>query len=247
MLGNRSEGNRHMATGDGVQQRAVVLLSGGLDSSTTAAIAHAEGFALSTLAFDYGQRHRRELDAAQAVATALGIADHRVVRFDLRAFGGSALTADIAVPHRRALAEMGHDIPITYVPGRNLIFLSFATAYAEVVGADDIFLGINMPDSSGYPDCRPAFIESFAQTANLATKAGTQDGRELHIHAPLIQMTKAQIIARGLELSVPYALTWSCYEGGDRACGTCDSCLLRLKGFAEAGVTDPIAYERAKA
>ncbi len=235
-----------MAT-DGARRRAVVLLSGGLDSSTSAAIARDEGFDLYTLAFDYGQRHRRELDSAQAVSTALGASAHRVVRFDLRAFGGSALTDDIAVPHSRSLDEMGHDIPITYVPGRNLIFLSFATAYAEVAGADDLFLGVNVLDSSGYPDCRPAFIEAFARTANLATKAGTQDGRQLSIHAPLIEMTKAQIIERGLALGVPYDLTWSCYEGGDRACGTCDSCLLRLKGFAEAGATDPIPYETATA
>lgn len=224
------------------QPKAVVLLSGGLDSTTTAAIARDEGYALYTLAFDYGQRHRRELEASAAVAQALGAVDHRVVRFDLRAFGGSALTSDIAVPHGRALEEMGHDIPITYVPGRNLIFLSFATAYAEVVGADAIFLGINQQDYSGYPDCREEFLDAFIQTANLATKAGTQDGRRLQIHAPLIQMTKAQIIERGLALGVPYELTWSCYEGGERACGTCDSCLLRLKGFAEAGATDPIAY-----
>ncbi len=223
-------------------KKAVVLLSGGLDSSTSAAIARDEGFVLYTLAFDYGQRHRRELHAAEAVSRALGAVEHRVVRFDLRAFGGSALTADIAVPHGRSLADMGRDIPITYVPGRNLIFLSFATAYAEVVEADDIFLGINSLDYSGYPDCRPAFIEAFTQTANLATKAGTQDGRTLHIHAPLINWTKAQIIERGLALGVPYELTWSCYEGGEVACGTCDSCLLRLKGFAEAGATDPIAY-----
>jgi 7-cyano-7-deazaguanine synthase len=241
---NKDKG--YMAT-DGDERRAVVLLSGGLDSATTAAISRAAGFDLYTLAFDYGQRHRRELVAAQAVATALGAVQHRVVSFDLRAFGGSALTDDIAVPHSRSLDEMGHDIPITYVPGRNLIFLSFATAYAEVVGADDIFLGVNVLDSSGYPDCRPAFIDAFARTANLATKAGTQDGRELRIQAPLIQMTKAQIITRGLALGVPYELTWSCYEGGERACGTCDSCLLRLKGFTEAGAIDPIPYEEVMA
>jgi 7-cyano-7-deazaguanine synthase len=225
--------------------KAVVLLSGGLDSTTAAAIAREAGYALYTLAFDYGQRHRRELAASAAVAQALGAVEHRVVRFDLRAFGGSALTSDIAVPHGRALEEMGHDIPITYVPGRNLIFLSFATAYAEVTDANDLFIGINALDFSGYPDCRPEFIEAFTNTANLATKAGTQDGRQLHIHAPLIQMTKAQIVARGLALGVPYELTWSCYEGGERACGTCDSCLLRLKGFAEAGAIDPIAYATA--
>ena len=223
-------------------KRAVVLLSGGLDSSTAAAIARSEGYELLTLAFDYGQRHRRELEAARAVSAALGAADHRVVSFDLRAFGGSALTADIPVPHGCDTAEMSHDIPITYVPGRNLIFLSFATAYAEVMGADDIFLGINVLDSSGYPDCRPEFLVAFSETANLATKAGAQDGRKLHIHAPLIEFTKADIIRRGLALGVPYALTWSCYEGGEHACGTCDSCLLRLKGFAEVGVTDPISY-----
>ncbi len=227
------------------QSKAVILLSGGLDSSTTAAIARSEGYTLYMLAFDYGQRHRRELDAAAAVARALGAVDHRVVRFDLRAFGGSALTDDIPVPHDRALDDMGHDIPVTYVPGRNLIFLSFATAYAEVVGADHIFLGVNFYDYSGYPDCRPAFIDAFAHTANLATKAGTQDGRQLHIHAPLITLTKADIVRRGLALGVPYELTWSCYEGGDAACGTCDSCLLRRKGFAEAGATDPIAYASA--
>ncbi len=226
-------------------RRAVVLLSGGLDSATTAAIALDQGFELATLAFDYGQRHRRELDASAAVSQALGGKDHRVVRFDLRAFGGSALTDAIAVPHGRALAEMGHDIPVTYVPGRNLIFLSFATAYAEVIGADDIFLGINQQDYSGYPDCRQEFLDAFIQTANLATKAGTQDGRRLKIHAPLIQMTKVDIIRKGLQLNVPYAMTWSCYEGGEVACGTCDSCLLRLKGFAEAGMTDPIPYANA--
>jgi 7-cyano-7-deazaguanine synthase len=221
---------------------AVVLLSGGLDSSTAAAIARTEGFELYTLAFDYGQRHRRELESAAAVSAALRAKGHHVMSFDLRAFGGSALTADIAVPHDRSLQEMGQDIPITYVPGRNLIFLSFATAYAEVASADDIFIGVNTLDSSGYPDCREEFLDAFAKTANLATKAGTQDGRHLHIHAPLIQMTKAQIIQHGLELGVPYELTWSCYEGGELACGTCDSCQLRVKGFAEAGAVDPIAY-----
>ncbi len=226
-------------------KRAVVLLSGGMDSATSAAAARAEGFDLYTLAFNYGQRHRRELASAQAVSQALGAKDHRVVTIDLRAFGGSALTDDIDVPHDRTLAEMGHDIPVTYVPGRNLIFLSFATAYAEVVGADDIFIGVNMLDNSGYPDCRQEFLDAFVQTANLATKAGTQDGRHLQIHAPLIALTKGGIVKRGLELGVPFALTWSCYEGDELACGTCDSCQLRLKGFAEAGVTDPIAYANA--
>ena len=225
------------------QPRAVILLSGGLDSATAAAIAREAGYALFTLAFDYGQRHRRELQSAAAMSQALGAVEHRVMAFDLRAFGGSALTADVPVPHGRDLAAMSQEIPITYVPGRNLIFLSFATAYAEIVGANDLFIGVNIYDYSGYPDCRPEFIEAFQSTANLATKAGTQDGRALTIHAPLIQLTKAQIIQRGLDLHVPYALTWSCYEGGAAACGTCDSCLLRLKGFAEAGAVDPIAYQ----
>lgn len=223
-------------------QKAVILLSGGLDSTTTAAIAQTAGYTLYTLAFDYGQRHRRELDAARQVAEHLGAAEHRVMTIDLRAFGGSALTADIPVPHGRELRDMAHAIPVTYVPGRNLIFLSFATAYAEVVGANDVFLGINQQDFSGYPDCRFEFLEAFTAAANLATKAGTEDGRKLAIHAPLIAMTKADIVRRGLELGAPLALTWSCYEGDAQACGTCDSCLLRLKGFAEAGATDPIAY-----
>lgn len=223
--------------------RAVVLLSGGLDSATTAALARQDGYALYTLAFDYGQRHRRELQAAREVAAALGAVEHRVLSFNLRAFGGSALTAAIDVPHDRSPADMGRDIPVTYVPGRNLIFLSFATAYAEVIGADHVFIGINQQDYSGYPDCRIEFLTAFTATANLATKAGTQDGRRLHIHAPLSNLTKGDIVRRGLALGVPYELTWSCYEGGERACGTCDSCLLRRKGFAEAGATDPIAYE----
>ena len=223
-------------------QRAVVLLSGGMDSATSAAIAREAGFALYTLAFDYGQRHRRELESARAVSAAMGAVDHRVITFDLRAFGGSALTDDIAVPHDRSLADMGHDIPITYVPGRNLIFLSFATAYAEVVGADAIYLGINQLDFSGYPDCRQEFLDAFTQTANLATKAGTQDGRQLQIYAPLIADTKGDIVKRALALNVPLELTWSCYEGGAVACGTSDSSVRRRKGFAEAGATDPIPY-----
>jgi 7-cyano-7-deazaguanine synthase len=224
------------------QPRAVVLLSGGMDSATAAAEARAQGFALYALSFDYGQRHRREVQAAQEVGAALGVVDHRIIAVDLRAIGGSALTSDIAVPHGRSLAEMGQDIPVTYVPGRNLIFLSLATAYAEILEANDLFIGVNQLDNSGYPDCRQEFLDSFVLTANLATKAGAQEGRRLQIHAPLIALTKGGIVRRGLELGVPFALTWSCYEGGDVACGTCDSCLLRLKGFAEAGVPDPIAY-----
>lgn len=223
---------------------AVVLLSGGLDSSTALAIAIERGFSPHAISFRYGQRHQRELEAATAIAQHYGVTDHRTADIDLRLFGGSALTSDeLAVPHERSLAEMGHGIPVTYVPGRNLIFLSLATAFAEVIGADDIFLGINALDYSGYPDCRPEFLEAFQTTANLATKAGTEDGRTLRYHAPLIQLTKADIVREGTRLSVPWELTWSCYEGRELACGQCDSCLLRLKGFAEAGLTDPLRYE----
>lgn len=224
-------------------KKAVVLLSGGLDSTTTLAIAHAEGYELHTLAFDYGQRHQREVAAAHAVAQHYHVIQQKTIQIDLRAFGGSALTADIAVPHARSLDEMAHDIPITYVPARNTIFLSFALAYAEVNGANDIFLGINAIDYSGYPDCRPAYLEAYERMANLATRATTQDGRTIQLHAPLLHMSKAEIVRKGTELGVPYALTWSCYEGHERACGMCDSCLLRLNGFAEAGLPDPIAYE----
>ena len=223
---------------------AVVLLSGGLDSSTTLASAVAQGFIAYAISFRYGQRHSRELEAARAIAQHYGVSDHRVVDIDLRLFGGSALTSDdIALPRERSLDEMGHGIPVTYVPGRNLIFLSLATAFAEVIGADDIFLGINHLDYSGYPDCRPEFLEAFQATANLATKAGTEDKRTLRCHAPLIQMSKADIVREGTRLGVPWKLTWSCYEGGEQACGQCDSCLLRLKGFAEAGLSDPLPYE----
>jgi 7-cyano-7-deazaguanine synthase len=222
---------------------AVVLLSGGLDSSTALAIAAEEGFDLYALSFNYGQRHTRELEASRRIAEHFGRREHRIVDIDLRAFGGSALTSDeIAVPLGRSDAEMGQGIPVTYVPARNLIFLSFATAFAEVIGSDDIFLGINYQDSSGYPDCRPEFLESFQQTANLATKAGTEDRRTLRYHAPLLYMTKAAIVREGTRLGVPWELTWSCYEGGEVSCGQCDSCQLRLKGFAESGFTDPLPY-----
>ena len=223
-------------------KKAVVLLSGGLDSSTTLAIAHHDGFELHTLSFDYGQRHQREVDAAAAIARHYGVQQQRTITIDLRAFGGSALTSDIAVPHNRDFESMAQEIPITYVPARNTIFLSFALAYAEVQQANDIFLGINAIDYSGYPDCRPEYLEAYTHMANLATKASTQDGRTFAIHAPLLRMDKAEIIRKGLELDVPYALTWSCYEGGELACGTCDSCLLRLHGFAEFGIPDPIGY-----
>lgn len=225
-------------------RKAVVLLSGGLDSTTVLAIARAKGYELHTLSFDYGQRHQREVEAASAVAHHYGVKLQKTVRIDLRAFGGSALTADIAVPHGRSMEEMARDIPITYVPARNTIFLSFALAYAEVNGADDIFLGINAIDYSGYPDCRPEYLAAYEHMANLATRASLQEGRTFHIHAPLMYMGKAEIIRKGTELGVPYELTWSCYEGGERACGSCDSCLLRLQGFAEAGLQDPITYEK---
>ena len=228
-----------------MNKKAVVLLSGGLDSSTALVIAHHEGFELHTLSFDYGQRHQREVEAAAAIARRYHVRVQKTVTIDLRAFGGSALTADFDVPHARSLEKMSEEIPITYVPARNTIFLSFALAYAEVMGADDLFLGINAIDYSGYPDCRPEYLEAYERMANLATKATTQDGRKFHIHAPLVRMNKAEIIRKGIELGVPYELTWSCYEGGELACGTCDSCLLRLNGFAEAGLRDPIGYLRA--
>lgn len=226
-----------------MSKKAVVLLSGGLDSTTALALAHQQGFELHTLSFDYGQRHQREVDAANAVARHYHVAQQKTAKIDLRIFGGSALTADIPVPHDRDMQAMSHDIPITYVPARNTVFLSFALAYAEVSAADDIFLGINAIDYSGYPDCRPEYLEAFERMANLATKATTQDGRKFHIHAPLMYMDKAEIIRTGTQLGVPYELTWSCYEGDELACGTCDSCLLRLNGFAEAGLKDPIGYK----
>lgn len=226
------------------QQLAVVLLSGGLDSATTLAIARHEGFACHALSFDYGQRHRFELQAAAAVACGLGAIDHRIVRIDLTAgggFGHSALTDDIAVPKDR---RDDGSIPITYVPARNTIFLSFALGYAEVVGAFDLFLGVNAIDYSGYPDCRPAFIEAFERMANLATAVGVEGKGRFHIHAPLIRMTKAQIIRRGLDLGVDYSLTHSCYDPDPAglSCGRCDSCRLRLEGFAAAGSKDPVRY-----
>ncbi len=223
-------------------KKAIVLLSGGLDSTTVLAIAHHEGFELHTLSFDYGQRHQREVDAAKSVARYYKVERQQKVKIDLRAFGRSALTADIAVPHNRSISQMSHDIPITYVPARNTVFLSFALAYAEVMGANDIFIGINAIDYSGYPDCRPAYLEAYEHMANLATKAAIQDEQVFRFRAPLLNMNKAEIIRKGTELGVPYELTWSCYEGGEMACGTCDSCTLRLNGFAEAGREDPIRY-----
>jgi 7-cyano-7-deazaguanine synthase len=222
-------------------KRAVVLLSGGLDSATVLAIARAEGFECHALSFRYGQRHVVELRAAERVAQALGAAEHRVATVDLGWIGGSALTQhDLAVPKDRQ--EMGGDIPITYVPARNALFLCHALAWAEVLGARDLFAGMNALDYSGYPDCRPAFLEAFENMANLGTKAGAE-GAHWHVRAPLIKMSKAEIIRTGVALGVDYALTHSCYDPvGEAACGRCDSCLLRRKGFAEAGVADPTAY-----
>jgi len=223
--------------------RAVVLLSGGLDSSTTLAIARAEGYTCCALSFDYGQRHARELESARRVAQALEAAEHCVLRLDLRAIGGSALTADIAVPKGRSEAALAEGIPVTYVPARNTIFLAYALGWAEVMGAQDIFIGVNALDYSGYPDCRPEFIEAFERLANLATKAGVEGTSRFRVRTPLIALSKAQIVLRAWELGVDFALTWSCYEPGadGRPCGACDSCLLRAKGFAEARLVDPVA------
>jgi 7-cyano-7-deazaguanine synthase len=226
-------------------RRAVVLLSGGLDSATTAAIARQEGFELFALSVDYGQRHRFELAAAERVAHFLGAAKHVTVSVGLDQFGGSALTDAIDVPQNRSDDEMSRGIPITYVPARNTVFLSLALGYAEVVGAADLFIGVNAVDYSGYPDCRPEFIAEFEQLANLATKAGVEQTMKFRVHTPLVSWTKAQIIRRGIELGVDYGLTHSCYSPSEAgiACGRCDACRLRLKGFAEAGLADPIAYQ----
>lgn len=226
-------------------RNAVVLLSGGLDSATVLALARRDGFTPHALSFDYGQRHRFELLAAARVARAIGVASHQTAKIDLRAFGGSALTADIAVPKDRSANDMGHGIPITYVPARNTIFLSFALAFAEVLSASDIFIGVNAVDYSGYPDCRPEFIRAFESLANLATKAGVEGTQKMTIHTPLIEWSKAKIIQTGLALGVDFSLTHSCYDpdATGRACGKCDSCTLRLKGFADAGARDPVAYQ----
>ncbi|MDX2151176.1 MAG: 7-cyano-7-deazaguanine synthase QueC [Bryobacteraceae bacterium] len=221
---------------------AVCLLSGGLDSATVLAIARHEGYACYALSFDYGQRHRRELEAAARVAAALGAEKHLTLAIDLRSFGGSALTADIDVPKDRTPGEMEQGIPVTYVPARNTVFLSLALAWAEVLGAADLFLGVNAIDYSGYPDCRPEFIDAFERMANLATKAGVEGSLRLRIHTPLIRMSKADIIRRGVELGVDYALTHSCYDPtpDGRPCRACDSCILRQKGFEAAGLADPL-------
>jgi 7-cyano-7-deazaguanine synthase len=229
-------------------KKAVVLLSGGLDSSTVLAIARSEGYELYALSFSYGQRHVVELEAAKRVAASIGVKQHRVAQIDLRIFGGSALTDDIDVPKGRAVAEMGHGIPITYVPARNTIFLSFALAWAEVLGSSDVFIGVNALDYSGYPDCRPEFIEAYEKMANLATKAGVEGRQRLKIHTPLLALTKAQIIAKGIELGVNYELTSSCYDpsSSGEPCGQCDSCLLRQKGFRENGLKDPLHYRESR-
>ena len=226
--------------------KAVVLLSGGLDSATTLGIARAEGYECHALSFDYGQRHACELESAKKVAAALGAAQHLTLRLDLRAIGGSALTADIDVPKGRSDEAMSAGIPVTYVPARNTIFLSHALAWAEVLGAEDVFIGVNFLDYSGYPDCRPEFIEAFEKLANLATQAGVEGRSRFRVHTPLIELSKAQIVARAYELDVDLSLTWSCYapEPDGRACGLCDSCLLRKKGFAEARLADPVPSAR---
>jgi 7-cyano-7-deazaguanine synthase len=231
------------------KKSAVVLLSGGLDSATVAAIAASVGYEISALSFFYGQRHSFELEAARQVAKSLGVTRHRVATIDLRIFGGSALTGDIDVPKGRTSSEMEHGIPVTYVPARNTIFLSFALAWAEVLGSSDIFIGVNALDYSGYPDCRPEFIRAFEQMANLATKAGVEGRQKLAIHAPLMHLTKAGIIKKGMELGVDYSLTSSCYDPGidGKPCGQCDSCFLRQKGFSENGIHDPLPYPDAKA
>jgi 7-cyano-7-deazaguanine synthase len=226
-------------------KRAVVLLSGGIDSTTTLAIAVAAGCEAYALSFDYGQRHQIETEAARRVADSLGTKEHRIAKIDLRAFGGSALTGHIDVPKKRSETEIAHTIPVTYVPARNTIFLAYGLAWAEVIPANDIFLGVNAIDYSGYPDCRPEFIEAFETLANLATKAGVE-GRRFHIHTPLIKLSKTEIIRKAVKLGVDLSLTHSCYDPSPEgfACGECDSCLLRLKGFREAGMADPIRYAK---
>ena len=225
-------------------KRAVVALSGGLDSATALAICRQEGFEPYALSFRYGQRHAREIEAARQVARSLGAIEHRIAEIDLRVFGGSALTAEIEVPKQRSETEMGTGVPITYVPARNTIFLSYALAWAEVLGAQDIYIGVNAIDYSGYPDCRPEFICAFENLANVATRAGSEEGARFRIHTPLISLAKAEIIRKGVSLGVDYSLTHSCYDPtpDGLACGQCDSCQLRLKGFREAGLKDPIRY-----
>jgi 7-cyano-7-deazaguanine synthase len=232
-----------------MSRKAVVLLSGGLDSTTVLAVAKDQGFEPYAISFRYGQRHAVELEAARRVAKAAGVERHVVCDIDLRVFGGSALTADVDVPKHESAEELSdEEIPITYVPARNTVFLSFALAYAEVVGSTDIFIGVNALDYSGYPDCRPEYIAAYEQMANLATRAGVE-GNTLKIHTPLINLTKAETVELGTRLGVDYSLTLSCYDPDPegRSCGHCDSCLLRLRGFADAGLADPVSYQEATA
>ncbi len=220
---------------------AVVLLSGGIDSATAAAVARAEGYELHALTFRYGQRHAREVESAKRIAVALNVRQHLILDLDLRQIGGSALTDEIPVPKGRGVEEIGAGIPVTYVPARNTIFLAYALAWAEVLDSEDIFVGVNAIDYSGYPDCRPEYIAAFERMANVATKAGVEGRSRLAIHTPLIHLTKAEIIQRGVAIGVDFALTWTCYDPkpDGRPCGACDSCILREKGFAEAGILDP--------
>jgi 7-cyano-7-deazaguanine synthase len=233
----------------GNSKKAVVLVSGGIDSATALALAGKEGFEVYALSFDYGQRHRHELEAARRVVASLGAAQHVVAKIDLRAFGGSALTADIDVPKGRDIHAMASEIPVTYVPARNTIFLSFALSWCEVLGAQDLFIGVNAIDYSGYPDCRPQFLEAFERLANLATKAGAEGAAKYRVHAPLLHLTKAEIIKAGTAVGVDYSLTHSCYDPSAEglACGSCDSCILRRRGFDEAGIRDPTRYASAGA
>jgi len=226
-------------------KKAIVLLSGGLDSSTITAFAKSNGYEIYALSFNYGQRHQFELEAAKKIALQFNVIDHRIANIDLRIFGGSALTDAIEVPKGRSEALMDEEIPITYVPARNTIFLSFALAFAEVVGSKDIFIGVNAVDYSGYPDCRPEYIQAYEKMANLATKAGVEELDRLTIHTPLIDLKKSEIIKMGLELGVDYGLTSSCYDPNAEgiSCGVCDACILRKKGFAEAGTVDPLVYQ----
>ncbi len=226
-----------------MNKRAVLLLSGGLDSATVLTMARAEGYDIYAMSFAYGQKHVHEIESAKRIAKEMGVREHRVVTIDLAAFGGSALTSDMAVPKDRSASEMNADIPVTYVPARNTIFLSYALAWAEVLGSSDIFIGVNAVDYSGYPDCRPEFIAAFEHMANLATRTGVE-GVKLTVHTPLINLTKAEIIRQGATLGVDYALTTSCYDPArdGAACGRCDACSLRRKGFAEAGIADPTRY-----
>jgi 7-cyano-7-deazaguanine synthase len=228
--------------GTSLPRKAVVLLSGGLDSTTTLAIARSKGYEPYAMSFRYGQRHVVELKSAQLIAERMGVSKHVIVDIDLRQFGASALTADIPVPKGHKAEAMPAGIPVTYVPARNTVFLSFALAWAETLGSQDIFIGVNALDYSGYPDCRPEYIEAYERMANLATRAGVEGSQRLKIHTPLITMTKAQIIAKGMELGVDYGLTTSCYDPGPSGapCGECDSCVLRAKGFKESGISDPL-------